>query len=1316
MKGRPVRYSVGRCWFVLGLIGAFGFALLTSIQSGEFGVSTSSWLGGSGEQDRVEGVRIQSDGTIVISANLSDAAPGGLPPLILGDATSSSGGAIVRLSSDGRTVLSVTRLCAEISEIELDPQDNIHVAAGSEGIFKLTPTADSILWQSLNDLAGIEAHRLDVSHDGADPLDHGYIAVLSPGTDEVYGKAGRGTIYLLDPSGTLLNQFPGRDQHCQDVAIHSGERIIIGIGYSNLSTWTTDLGDSTPVDVPWMNAWSWDHVQGVSSHTWAAYGWSGDPWLRQNGELVYDHERDSEGELVLDGNGAPVALPWRDETGSLILDENGETIPRRIPNPRWINYPFDPNRIRILSDGRIRPDTMSSNMADTRGNRVAIGADGNLYALFEFDGGNTPMRSEAHSLGSIIYEENADPNNRTVASWSSSSVPFSGGGDPYSALYNTSTVPKVFYLKYEVSTGDVLNSSALVNRLGSGDDNTVRSRYGDLAADKNGRLYLGGDSAYGLPILFNNDEVPRSGEATFNPFGPDSYTGGAWFLAVSPDFTTREYLTRLSVDSRTVAVDARILEGQTEATIAWGGENENTSLFFREEPIQSTAGVGNSQGFFAVLGGDVGGEPISATAQIDWLASGESSGTSKLRDTDPEIVDNIDLDGDGENDDQHYRYPFRTDISLNPESTYTGPVFKGGLEARVYDYASHTFRAEVTYNRLFSFRSQPGGGSRASQHGVWFIEKDQFNNVAPGQTLSFGADSFLKIQDQFPVTAYRWLVRQDGNFYVSEDLVGSDAMLSFSSDTEDGNWAVLNFDGDGGSGMNFDAEAATFESRNFSDIDAVGFVLDKDEISTSRFFQRINRFVAVLAPDLEENHTPVASFTVAPKTLARGQEASMQSLSTDPEGEIDALIWDFGDGNSAGGPLAVHSWNEPGTFTIRHTIRDAEMVTDRVEDSVVVTTARPTTLPSTTIAVWGGLFRSGSNLWPVASTELLDLDGDGQVDDRREVRPYDSASAGNQIGRVPFHAAWVGENLDATATTGRVRPRRSSNSGGDRFDLRYQPGGGDVRLHGLFWFEKENFFNGRDNESLGATFAPEDVMGFEQIIRLEGLDVRWAVRDGEIWYLSEVNDATSLNLDGMNQWAPFSPDITLNFDQASAVYEPGNFRDISAVGFYLEQDEFGVTNRLWLNFLNFEVQSTGDPTTGYDLWALHNFPANVVSDPTLEATVWGRSADPNRDGVQNEFARLLGRGPYESTRGPVSSQRVDAGVFEVDFEYLADLEDIDLVVEWSHDLETWSEDEVTEAGSELLENGLTRFTYRFSQSVAAETFFVRLRAVPPVAE
>ncbi|MGC9452415.1 MAG: InlB B-repeat-containing protein, partial [Oceanipulchritudo sp.] len=195
----------------------------------------------------------------------------------------------------------------------------------------------------------------------------------------------------------------------------------------------------------------------------------------------------------------------------------------------------------------------TNNMADTRGARVIV-RNGKLYAAFEFDGGNTPLRFSPFDLAV--------------------EVPIVGG-DKYHQMWGTSTVPKTFLGIYEPATGIYENGQWITNRELDDSDNMIRMRNGGLDVDAGGRVHLVGSAAYGLPL-------------SHDPF-PGIYTGGAFHLVYSPDLTSREFVTRLSYRGLTSAVAA-----SPNGKIATAGRitDADSDSLFLHNPIQSTASTG----------------------------------------------------------------------------------------------------------------------------------------------------------------------------------------------------------------------------------------------------------------------------------------------------------------------------------------------------------------------------------------------------------------------------------------------------------------------------------------------------------------------------------------------------------------------------------------------------------------------------------------------------------------------------------------------------------------------------------------------------
>ncbi len=92
------------------------------------------------------------------------------------------------------------------------------------------------------------------------------------------------------------------------------------------------------------------------------------------------------------------------------------------------------------------------------------------------------------------------------------------------------------------------------------------------------------------------------------------------------------------------------------------------------------------------------------------------------------------------------------------------------------------------------------------------------------------------------------------------------------------------------------------------------------------------------------NQAPTASFTVSCEAL----ECSFDgSASGDSDGTVDSHAWDFGDGQTATGATATHTYPAAGDYTVTLTVTDDDDATGT--DSEVVA-PRPADTPSATLA------------------------------------------------------------------------------------------------------------------------------------------------------------------------------------------------------------------------------------------------------------------------------------------------------------------------------------------------------------------------------
>ncbi len=454
------------CAFVGATVCAGGPYLPSAGADDGFAIETSSFLGGAGFDDAVVGAAIGGDGTIVLAANLgADAVKRmGLsaPPGAKGNH-----GAILRLDAAGRKILSVAFVAARVGDLAADGEGNLYLAAGDDGVLKLSPNGGRRIWQA--DVG--KAERVDAAADG-------HAAAI----------AGR-TVHILSPAGKRLGQFKGGQFTC-DVCVDAASKTVIVTGFRNARAF--DGKRTYPVQICYIRGHGYD-----GERKWTDYDWSTD--------------RKSD---------------------------------------RFLNKP-------------------TNNMADSRGDRCAIGADGKLYVTFQVAGGNHLFRYSPKDITEKV---------KIV------------GGDKYHNFYNSRSEHKNVFGRYDPATGEMLAVQQFCGRLDSGRANSVVTREGDIAADAAGRVYVVGKAAYGLPLTLN----PDNGD----------YTGGGFLLIMSTDLSKRLMVTRTCAGKGSCHAVAVRGEGGT-ARAVYGGSGMVEGMFVRNavqaEPADTGGGKKDPKDAFYVV-------------------------------------------------------------------------------------------------------------------------------------------------------------------------------------------------------------------------------------------------------------------------------------------------------------------------------------------------------------------------------------------------------------------------------------------------------------------------------------------------------------------------------------------------------------------------------------------------------------------------------------------------------------------------------------------------------------------------------------------
>ena len=212
----------------------------------ETSFTACSLLGGS--NDAVRGARIQSDGAIVLSANVA-AGP------LLQSVGGAKGGIIIRLAPGGGKVLGATRVAAEVRDLAIDAQDNIFVALGRDGAVKLDRNASKELWRK--DTGGLCA-RLDAGTDGT-------CAVLNYENDSDTAT-GAGTVLVLAPDGRQVGTFKGRPNTI-DVAVDGASRTILMIGFRQANAF--DGRRREPVQIAHLTGRGYDGTEKYHLYDWS---------------------------------------------------------------------------------------------------------------------------------------------------------------------------------------------------------------------------------------------------------------------------------------------------------------------------------------------------------------------------------------------------------------------------------------------------------------------------------------------------------------------------------------------------------------------------------------------------------------------------------------------------------------------------------------------------------------------------------------------------------------------------------------------------------------------------------------------------------------------------------------------------------------------------------------------------------------------------------------------------------------------------------------------------------------------------------------
>ncbi|MEM6457593.1 MAG: SBBP repeat-containing protein, partial [Acidobacteriota bacterium] len=217
----------------------------------------------------------------------------------------------------------------------------------------------------------------------------------------------------------------------------------------------------------------------------------------------------------------------------------------------WTNYQWEPS---------VLVNTQNNSVSDSRGYRVTIGPDGQLYYAGFSDGGNTTYRF--------------DPQDPARQLASDELISF----DNYNTSFGLSGARSLnHHARYDPATGAIDRIQITLTRLSSGGGNSINVR--GIAADPAGRIYMVGQA---FATIANRDAQSLAGQ----PVGP--YQGGELhLLIVSPDFQMRDTWTVFTADGGSQGSTGRAIAVRDGAIAFAADIGNSTAQMLTVAPLQA---------------------------------------------------------------------------------------------------------------------------------------------------------------------------------------------------------------------------------------------------------------------------------------------------------------------------------------------------------------------------------------------------------------------------------------------------------------------------------------------------------------------------------------------------------------------------------------------------------------------------------------------------------------------------------------------------------------------------------------------------------
>lgn len=315
-------------------------------------VCSASYLGGT-SSDVGNTVEIAPDNTIVIGGTLIGNNLGVTP-------VGTGNGVIIRLSANGQTVISLTRIGNSVEDLDIDPITGNIAVVTNLGLHVYNTNASASLWSI--PITGVGTRRVAVGSDGT-------IAALV-----------NKRVYVYDKNGVSLGaSFPISHTFVEDVCVHSNSKSVICTGYTQRNG-----GGCRQLQVAFIKSYTY-----TGTLKWTNYDWT-----HAQAHSARSSCADSRGIRVAIGKDDRLYFAGESAGGNSIFRFNPKNIRTNAPNVRYDAYtdPFNTKSNHITYYARMNPsngDILAGQFILTRlrsgaGNTIkprAITADevGNVY-------------------------------------------------------------------------------------------------------------------------------------------------------------------------------------------------------------------------------------------------------------------------------------------------------------------------------------------------------------------------------------------------------------------------------------------------------------------------------------------------------------------------------------------------------------------------------------------------------------------------------------------------------------------------------------------------------------------------------------------------------------------------------------------------------------------------------------------------------------------------------------------------------------------------------------------------------------------------